>query len=80
MKKISITFIAFLCLIVPIIFAQELDDAFLDSLPEGVKEDVLDKVNIKKDQINSTASPRANPDTKIFPISVILIEPSLLTE
>ena len=53
MKKISITFIAFLCLIVPIIFAQELDDAFLDSLPEGVKEDVLDKVNIKKDQIDS---------------------------
>ena len=53
MKKISIPFIAFLCLIVPIIFAQELDDAFLDSLPEGVKEDVLDKVNIKKDQIDS---------------------------
>ena len=53
MRKTSIPFIAFLYLIVPIIFAQELDDAFLDSLPDGVREDVLDKVNIKKDQIDS---------------------------
>lgn len=53
MRKISISFITLLYLITPIIFAQELDDAFLDSLPEGVKEDVLEKVNIKKDQIDS---------------------------
>ena len=46
MKKLlilSFIFIPFL------IFAQDFDEEFLDSLPDTVREDVLDKIDAKKE-------------------------------
>ena len=46
MKKIPILL---LLMTSTFVITQELDDEFLDSLPESIKEDVLDKVKIKDD-------------------------------
>ncbi len=53
MKKVLSAIIFFIFLITQDIYGQELDEAFLESLPDGVKEDVLEKVNIKKNDIDS---------------------------
>ena len=53
MKKIFLSYITIALLFTSFFSAQELDETFLESLPDGVKEDVLEKVNIKKDEIDS---------------------------
>jgi polysaccharide biosynthesis/export protein len=46
MKKIFLL----ACLVVsPVIYSQELDEAYLQSLPENVREDVLNKIDAKED-------------------------------
>ena len=46
MKKIFLL----ACLVVSAaIYSQELDEAYLQSLPEGVREDVLNKIEAKDD-------------------------------
>ncbi len=45
MKKLLITLISFNSLF---LVSQEIDDLFLESLPEDVREDVLDKVEAKE--------------------------------
>ena len=53
MKKIFLSYLTIALLFTSFFSAQELDETFLESLPDCVKEDVLEKVNIKKDEIDS---------------------------